>query len=440
MGYSVINHCANTNGFTKYTQSREGGAQMASNYWHLNFICGKGHQETINVCSTQTKVVCGQDGYDYLYGTLATERCHLNPECEFLKDYCSEISDYANAPSEIEKQHIYSILKQRTNDPETELIARIISSEAVSPEELKQLIQKTVKILNKSSNDKFMCAWILRSISRYSQDFAKLVVEENAVPDLIKLLESTDIDLQEQAILALGNIIGSYPDFRDICIKNGFIEPLIKIIDSSPNIKTLRHSAWLIMNIFRQDKALSLSSTDMDSLLSTLSKLVEFDDIFILSDTFWGIWAFANENSTNIQILLDHGIVKSVITHLSHENQQIQFGALRAVIDFSTGTKEQAQYLLDNGILSLISNQLESNNKHVLFFLNTLITRHPDFISDLFKAELIPSIIDGLISEQQETQINSLFGIHSIVEHGTTNQTIKLIQINTVFNLCKFLT
>uniref|UniRef100_A0A914YLG1 Uncharacterized protein n=1 Tax=Panagrolaimus superbus TaxID=310955 RepID=A0A914YLG1_9BILA len=169
MGNSIINHCANTNGFTKYIQSQDKGALMAAQYWHLNFICGRGHeagkksfscllkkakncfianstcdllQASINICSENMYKDCGQDGYNYLYGTFVTERCHFNPE--LLRG----ISDYANAPTENEKLHNNAVLKQKTNDPETFLIARIISADKnLSTQELGRFIQKTVGLL-----------------------------------------------------------------------------------------------------------------------------------------------------------------------------------------------------------------------------------------------------------------------------------------------------
>uniref|UniRef100_A0A914QAX9 Uncharacterized protein n=1 Tax=Panagrolaimus davidi TaxID=227884 RepID=A0A914QAX9_9BILA len=456
INHSIINHCANTIGFTKYAKSRNIGARRAANYWHLNFMCGKGYEaakntfpclisnekncsvsncactcdlihDNINVCSKNLKGRCGQDAYEYSYGTLATGYCHTNPECEFLQEYCSEIHDYANAASETEKLRNDEIVGHQTNHPETTLLAKIISAKEISVEEVE-------------SKEQFLSVLILRSLSRLSLDFIHLIMEENAVPHLIKLLESSDLDLQEQAILALGNIIGSDSDLRDYCIEHGIIKSLNKIIFSPDSqIRIIRHCAWVLKNLIGQNDMI-LSDNEMDKLLPALKEFLKYDnDTFILADTFSGIYGFSHKSSTRIHYFINHGIVESVIQHLSNNNLKIQSSALGSVIGFLRNDRDQIKYLIDNGILNSISELLKINNKHALFVLNHLVINHHEFIQQLFDSVLIPSIVSGLLSDFLDVQCNSLYAINSIIDHENSNYTIKLLQMNTVFNLCKFL-
>jgi len=48
----------------------------------------------------------------------------------------------------------------------------------------------------------------------------------------------------EQAVWALGNIIGDGPHFRDYCIELGIVEPLLKFVVPDIPLNFLRNVTW----------------------------------------------------------------------------------------------------------------------------------------------------------------------------------------------------
>lgn len=51
-----------------------------------------------------------------------------------------------------------------------------------------------------------------------------------AIPILVKLLESSEAEVREQAAWALGNVAGDGPESRDAVLLGGILQPLVKII------------------------------------------------------------------------------------------------------------------------------------------------------------------------------------------------------------------
>merc|ERR1712062_810024 len=98
------------------------------------------------------------------------------------------------------------------------------------------LVSKLVIFLD--MNDKpdlqFEAAWALTNIASGTSQQTQAVVEANAVPLFLTLLKSPQQNVCEQAVWALGNIIGDGPHLRDYVIQLGVVEPLLSFI--SPDI------------------------------------------------------------------------------------------------------------------------------------------------------------------------------------------------------------
>lgn len=70
-----------------------------------------------------------------------------------------------------------------------------------------------------------------------------------AVPLLIKLLDSQHMHVCEQAVWALGNITGDGSECRDYVISQGIIPPLLKFVNPSTQVPTLKTIYPLIESV-----------------------------------------------------------------------------------------------------------------------------------------------------------------------------------------------
>lgn len=80
------------------------------------------------------------------------------------------------------------------------------------------------------------------------------VVAAGAVPLFLRLLSSPAQTVCEQAVWALGNIIGDGPHLRDYVINLGVVQPLLSFIKPDIPITFLRNVTWVSWLYFGKDE------------------------------------------------------------------------------------------------------------------------------------------------------------------------------------------
>lgn len=116
----------------------------------------------------------------------------------------------------------------------------------------------------------YECAWILTNIASGSSDNTISIVNVGAIPLLIKLLESSDVRVMEQAVWALGNIAGDGPKLRDLVLSHGIIPILIKLLETALQVTAQQNIVWTISNLCRS----KTPPPDFTYLLPTVPILV----------------------------------------------------------------------------------------------------------------------------------------------------------------------
>lgn len=93
-------------------------------------------------------------------------------------------------------------------------------------------------------------------------------------------------------------------------------------------------------------------------------------------DTVWALSYLTDGGNTQIQMVLDSGVVPKLIPLLSHKEVKVQTAALRAVGNIVTGTDEQTQVVLDCDALShfpaLLTHIKDKICKEAVWFLSNI--------------------------------------------------------------------
>merc|ERR1719454_645262 len=353
-----------------------------------------------------------------------------------------------------QKQQLTQIaLHSKSSDECQQLIAiqsarKLLSSDRNPPiDELIacDMLPTLVDCLDNESNStlQFEAAWALTNIASGSSYQTMHVVQANAVPKFLKLLNSAHQNVCEQAVWALGNIIGDGPELRDYVIEGGVIPPLLRFINPEIPLTFLRNVTWVIVNLCRnKDPPPQLDS--VRQIIPALAGLITHTDNNILVDTVWAISYLTDSGEAQIDEVLNSDILKFLVPLLSHNDNKIQTAALRAVGNIVTGTDEQTQKVLDSGALEhcigLLNSPKDKIVKEAVWFLSNITAGNQDQVQTVIDAGLIPYVIKNLEHNRDYlTRKEAAWTISNLTVSGSREQVMTVVQQNVLPGFCKLL-
>ncbi|KAL1773185.1 importin subunit alpha-3 [Sigmodon hispidus] len=289
----------------------------------------------------------------------------------------------------------------------------------------------------------FEAAWAVTNIASGTSEDTQAVVQANAVPLFLRLLHSPHHNISEQAVWALGNIIGDGPQCRDYVIGLGVVKPLISFISPCISKTFLRNVTWVLVNLCRhKDPPPPMEA--IQEILSALCVLIQHTDVYVLADTAWALSYLTDAGNEQIQMVIDSGIVPHLIPLLSHQEVKIQTAALRAVGNIVTGTDEQTQVVLNCDALShfpaLLTQPKEKINKDAVWLLSNITAGNQHQVQAVIDAHLVPMIIHLLDKGDFCTQKEAAWAISNMTISGTKDQVVYLVQQHIIPPFCNLLT
>ena len=116
------------------------------------------------------------------------------------------------------------------------------------------------------------------------------MVEADALPPLVQLLSSANIDVAEQAVWAVGNIAGDHPKMRDRVLAQNALPLLCAFLErvaAEGKISPTRNGTWALSNLVRGKPQPQLK--DVAPAVPLLAKLLTLDDSEVQADAAWAI-------------------------------------------------------------------------------------------------------------------------------------------------------
>ncbi|XP_018577602.1 importin subunit alpha-3 [Anoplophora glabripennis] len=365
-----------------------------------------------------------------------------------------DLTDEDDVEKSLSNTNLEQLVLQAAADdnPPMQLMAvqtarKLLSSERNPPIDVlisSGILPILVKCLERQDNPslQFEAAWALTNIASGTSAQTNKVVSAGAVPLFLMLLHSPHQNVCEQAVWALGNIIGDGPVLRDYVIELGVVDPLLSFIKPEIPISFLRNVTWVIVNLCRNKDPPPPIQT-IEELLPALNALIHHTDINILVDTVWALSYLTDGGNEQIQMVIDSGVVPKLIPLLSHKEVKVQTAALRAVGNIVTGTDEQTQVVLNCDALShfpaLLTHPKEKICKEAVWFLSNITAGNQMQVQAVIDAGLLPKIIHNLSKGDFQTQKEAAWAISNLTIGGNKDQVARLIQEGVIPPFCDLL-
>lgn len=326
-------------------------------------------------------------------------------------------------------------------------VRKILSKEPQPPfDEVIQagLVPRFVKLLewNEQPSIQFEVAWILTNICSGTSEQTKIVVDHGVIPKLVSLMASPDMRVCEQAVWALGNIIGDCAEFRDQVISYNFVPALLNLIRPNVDLTFLRNETWVLVNLCR-NKDPPPHINVINQIIPALQYLMQCSDLPVLTDTTWAVSYITELGHDYCQLVIDSGLAAQMTPLLTHKDLKIQTAAIRALGSIVTGNEEQTQAVIDAGALPLLLVLLKENKdrvvKEALWFISNISAGSTNQIQAVIDNQLIPKIVYFLDNGEFTQQKEAAWTIYNMCLSGSPKQIEYLVKQGIIPPLCNLL-
>ncbi|KAH8238400.1 hypothetical protein KR032_005650 [Drosophila birchii] len=275
-------------------------------------------------------------------------------------------------------------------------------------------------------------AYTLTSIGNGYSDQTHCLIEHNAVPHFVAMLQSDNMILANQAVQALAKIAGNGATTRDCVLQYNVIDGILSLINRETSLLTLRNIVWLMSNLCR-NKNPSPRLEQVRRLLPTLSQLLHNQDIQVLADACWALSYVTNCDDRNvIQAVIDANVVSGLVRLLTNDEPSINEPALRTVANIVTGTDQQTDVVIDSGGLPCLAVLLQHHKSYIVeeaaLVVSNITTGNRRHIQAIIEAGLFEPLRHVLETGDFKAQREAAWAVTNTLTLGSPTQILHMIE------------
>ncbi|KAH8287859.1 hypothetical protein KR018_003147 [Drosophila ironensis] len=333
------------------------------------------------------------------------------------------------------------VAAMNSEDPERQFLGmqsarKMLSRERNPPIDLMighGIVPICIRFLQNNANTmlQFEAAWALTNIASGTSDQTRCVIEHNAVPHFVALLQSDSMNLAEQAVWALGNIAGDGASARDIVIHHNVIDGILPLANHRTPNSFLRNIVWLMSNLCR-NKNPSPPFEQVRRLLPALSVMLLSKDKQVQADACWALSYVTDDDNIKIQAVVDSDAVPRLVDLLRTDEPSVIVPALRTVGNIVTGTDQQTDVVIAAGALPRLGYLLHNSKgnivKEAAWTLSNITAGNQKQIQAVIEEGTFHQLRHVLENGDFKAQKEAAWAVTNTTTSGTPEQIVDLIE------------
>ncbi|XP_017048656.1 importin subunit alpha-4 [Drosophila ficusphila] len=311
--------------------------------------------------------------------------------------------------------------------------ARLLSQSKVLKMVVEFLKEVSLPFLQKQA------ANALCKVACASSGHASQILNLGAVPLLMDLLNSQDPEVCEQALAAVGNIIGYGPSYTPFSIEPNLVEKLSIFVKQSSFLGTVAKVTRNLCGCLRMYSPVEL----INSVIQTLDQLLNQTGKEIRRDTLLAIGNIAHHYTHNRILSAHEGLMSKILFFLLNNEFEVQKAALYAIDCILSGPKDQHRVLLDLHLLlylpALLSHSKESIRMKTLSILFSISSGNKDQKQAIVDAGLLPPLLEIMKVGKATLKSAAVLVISNLIIGNNLDLSLYLIRQGIIPKFCTLL-
>jgi len=305
------------------------------------------------------------------------------------------------------------------------------------------VVPELVAVLDGDNTDeiKLEAAWALTNIASGTCEQTAEVVKAGGIEQFVRLLESDDPALREQAVWGLGNIAGDLTTFRDAILAKNGMELILQQLDYPDISKNMLHTVtWTISNLCRGKKPPPPFNI-VSKALPYLARLIHSSDHEVQADACWALSYLSDEDkktepSDKIERVLNSNVVGRLVELMMSPKLSVRTPALRTIGNLVTGTNQQTQVVLNHNVLRALLHLLQDGTANIqqeaCWAISNITAGSKSQIEQVAQANLFGVLVAKMRGSIKDIQKEAAWAIANACYGGTSEHIKQIVQAGAI--------